>query len=498
MAEIRGARYARYSTDRQTDNSIEYQFAKIEEYCQKNKIRLVASYCDKAKSGTNTDREGFRAMVAAAMQHKFDCVVIYDITRGSRDVADWFMFRKQMSLLGIQVVSATQHLGDITDPSDFLTELISVGLGEHQVLDTRKKSIAGTTERAKKGLFCGGVPPLGYDIEDGQYIINDAEANVVRKIFAMYAAGKGYAAILEAVKGVKGKRGKPIGKNSLYSILRNERYIGTYTWFRRKCKLMRKWAGGSPNPDAIRIDGVIPPIIDDKTWIEVQNRMDDNKRRASNKAKQEYLLSGLIECEACGSTYVGHCSTNTRGYQSRYYICGDKYRTRTCKAKNINADEIETFVVQQLKAFLLDADFSEVAKTIADRVNSASPDLSAEKRELNSVIEKINNGTKAILSGINYPELQDEMDKLRLRKSELEDIIWRTESNRQPVCAESIEKLLNDALENLPENPRDTIRQLVTKIYAHVDGTFTVNVGVHIAGCGGLQCIVCTTFRKSA
>lgn len=198
------------------------------------------------------------------------------------------MFRKQMSLLGIQVVSATQHLGDITDPSDFLTELISVGLGEHQVLDTRKKSIAGTTERAKKGLFCGGVPPLGYDIEDGQYIINDAEANVVRKIFAMYAAGKGYAAILEAVKGVKGKRGKPIGKNSLYSILRNERYIGTYTWFRRKCKLMRKWAGGSPNPDAIRIDGVIPPIIDDKTWIEVQNRMDDNKRRASNKAKQEY------------------------------------------------------------------------------------------------------------------------------------------------------------------------------------------------------------------
>ncbi|MFR8530643.1 MAG: recombinase family protein [Anaeromassilibacillus sp.] len=104
----------------------------------KNKIRLVASYCDKAKSGTNTDREGFRAMVAAAMQHKFDCVVVYDITRGSRDVADWFMFRKQMSLLGIQVVSATQHLGDITDPSDFLTELISVGLGEHQVLDTRK------------------------------------------------------------------------------------------------------------------------------------------------------------------------------------------------------------------------------------------------------------------------------------------------------------------------------------------------------------------------
>lgn len=99
-------------------------------------------------------------MVAAAIQHEFDCEVIYDITCGSRYAADWFMFCKQMSLLDIKVVSATQRLGDISEPSGFLTELISVGLGGHQVLDTRKKSIAGTTERAKKKLFCGGIPLL--------------------------------------------------------------------------------------------------------------------------------------------------------------------------------------------------------------------------------------------------------------------------------------------------------------------------------------------------
>ena len=104
---LRAARYARYSTDRQTENSIEYQFDKIENYCQKNNICIVASYCDKAKSGTNTDRDGFREMIKSAMQHKFDCVIIYDISRGSRDVADWFNFRKQMSVLGIQVISAT-------------------------------------------------------------------------------------------------------------------------------------------------------------------------------------------------------------------------------------------------------------------------------------------------------------------------------------------------------------------------------------------------------
>ena len=74
-----------------------------------------------------------------------------------------------MLRLGIQIISATQHLGDIMNPSDFLTELISVGLGEHAVLDTREKSIAGVAERAKQGAFLGGVAPLGYDIIKGQY-----------------------------------------------------------------------------------------------------------------------------------------------------------------------------------------------------------------------------------------------------------------------------------------------------------------------------------------
>jgi site-specific DNA recombinase len=71
-----------------------------------------------------------------------------------------------MLRIGVQVISATQKLCSITNPNGFLVELISVGLGEHQVLVTRQKSIAGTTEKAKQGIFCGGIPPLGYDIED--------------------------------------------------------------------------------------------------------------------------------------------------------------------------------------------------------------------------------------------------------------------------------------------------------------------------------------------
>lgn len=482
---MNAAAYARYSTDHQTENSIEYQLKEIRKYCQEHEITIVATFTDEAETGTNADRAGFQQLMAAARRGEFDAVVIYDISRGSRDVGDWFSFRKAMMMLNIAVISATQRLGDLTNGQDFLLELLTVGMGQAEVLGTRQKSIDGVAVKAKQGKFLGGVPPLGYDVVGGHYVINPEEARTVRTIFSMYGDGKSYNAILEAVSGAVGKRGKPLGKNSLHSILTNERYIGTYTWNKRRVKLFRKWAGGTPNPACVRIEGMIPAIIDESTWEKVQNRMSDNKRRASNKAKHTYLLSGLIECEECGAAYVGHTSKNSKGYETRRYVCGNRYRTHTCDAKTINADEIETFVVQNLKAYLLQADYEAEAQRIADMVNSASADLKEERSELAAINAKLQNGLRAILNGFDdLPELRMEMDRLRVRKSELEDIIGRRTSSRKPVDPQDIVKIFHHALEDWDNDLPKIIRHHVTKIYAHADGTYSVNVGVHINGCG--------------
>lgn len=261
--------------------------------------------------------------------------------------------------------------------------------------------------------------------------------------------------------------------------------MGTYTWNKRRVKLFRKWAGGAPNPKCVRLEGMIPAIIDEITWEKVQTRMNNNRRNATNKAKRSYLLSGLIECEVCGAAYVGHTSTSSKGYQTRYYVCGNKYRTHTCTAKNINADEVETFVVQQLKAYLLATDFEKEAQHIADQINNASPELSAERAELASVTAQINNGLKAILTGMDIPELRDAMDQLRVRKSELEDIIGRRTANSQPVDPKNIVRVFEDSLEKWDTNLPEIIKQHITKVYAHADGSFSLNIGVHINGCGG-------------
>lgn len=158
---MRAAAYARYSTDHQKRNSIEYQLDAIRAYCREHNITISATYTDEAQTGTNIDRPSFQAMMAAAERGEFEAVVIYDITRGSRDVGDWFQFRKRMLLLGVQVISATQELGDPTSGNDFLVELLNVGLGHREVLETRQKSIAGVAVKAREGKVPGWSSPAG-------------------------------------------------------------------------------------------------------------------------------------------------------------------------------------------------------------------------------------------------------------------------------------------------------------------------------------------------
>lgn len=488
--------YMRYSTDKQTENSIEYQFAAIQKYCAANGHNILKTYQDCGYSGTNTNRPAFQELKQAAKLKLFDAVVIYDISRASRDIADWFEFRREMRLQNISVLSATQELGDTLNPDKFLLEMISAGLGQHQVLDTRKKSRDGVKIKAAQGAFLGGYPPYGYIVENGKYVVYEPEARVVRTIFRLYSEGESYNTILHTIGPIKGKRGKVIGKNSINVMLKNERYIGVYSWNTYTYKILRKWAGKIPNPEAVRIENFIPPIIDKVTWERTRTRMNDNKGKARNKAKREYLLSGLIECEKCGSTYVGHTSTNGKGYKTSYYVCGNKYRTHTCDAKNINADNLETFVVAQLQHYFNNIDFNEASESIARRINVTSVDLSSEKKELNNIETKIKNGVDAVLSGVKIPELEEELDRLRVRKSELEDIIIRNSGQKNVVDKNKLIKLFQESAQEMDTNIKSVIRNHVTKIYAHADGTVSVNIGVHIGNCGGPRTIICHTLSS--
>ncbi len=484
--------YCRYSTDNQTENSIMYQLNAAQEYCKRHKLELVDVYSDEARSGTNTNRDGLQRLLTDCDSGKFKAVVIYDQARLSRNIVDWFSLRETLNSKHIHLYSCTETLSDdVLDASSFMSEGVHAIFNQVHVLETRKKTIAGVTAKARRAEFCGGTPPLGYDILDGQYIINEHEAAGVRKMFEMYVDGYSYHDIMIQLDsmGIKSKFGRKIGINAIYYLLINERYTGTFIWNRYQIKQMRKRIPKRDNPNIVRVENAIPAIIDQETWEKAVKRMQSNKR-GTNKAKREYLLSGLIQCGYCGGTYTGFASKNkSSGAETYYYMCGNKNRLKTCHAKNVRADEIESAVYYILKNQILNGGLIERTADAIIGIRDQQPDNTAEidkeisKRErgVQNLINAVEGGLNADVGYARINELHTEIKTLKAR---------RAECKRSGVIDRDklIKKLTEDAARIDGDfcQRRAVIREYVVKIEITDDAVDIQCIGDYCDNTGGV------------
>lgn len=444
--------YCRYSTDNQTENSIEYQLSAIEKYCILHQLELVDVYSDEAQTGINTNRAGLQRLLKDAQAHKFNAVVIYDQTRMSRNVVDWFTLRETLQNNRIDIYGVHSQIGgDINTPTVFLNESVSAIFGQMHVLQTREKTIDGVLEKAKKAEFCGGIPALGYDVKDGHYIINAKEAETVRLIFQMYANGSSYGDIVDILtqKGCTTKRGGKFGKNALYWILRNERYAGYYVFNKQQYKVLgkRNFVRCNPEEKIVRIKGAVPAIVDMHTWNIVQKRLSNHKHNASNTAKREYLLSGLIECGKCGESYYGFTSKNKGGRETSYYACSRKARKRDCSAKNIKAEELEPAVYYIVKQKFLNPQFiqatAEVMASQWEKCRDISKDL---KKQLDKTDNSIQNLLRAVENGLSSESTYERINQLQEQKNRIKARMQTlSERGGQIDKNQLIQKLTKDA-----------------------------------------------------
>lgn len=481
MKTMLAAAYARYSTTLQQETSIAAQLEGIQAYCDREGITLSGMpYIDEARSGTNTDRPGFQRLLADAKLGKFEAVVVYDISRGSRDVADWFLFRRQMSELDIKVFSATNTLGDIDDPNAFLTELISVGLGQHMVLQSRQKSIAGQRIRAERGLHCGGVAPLGYDIKDGHYVVNEREAAVVRYIFDRYAAGDSYSDIVAAIDrtGYRGKNGHRIEANTLHYILKNERYTGKFIWFNKIERHMHKHVGRD-NEDKIIHANIIPPLVSPETWNLVCQRMENNRRLGSGKSHKDrvYLLSGLIRCGECGSAMSG-VTTVSKGIEYPRYICLGKRREKKCRLKNVKADVLEKFILDYIRTrFLTDDQLRAVAELFLKKTADQNSDADQIREELRALEVKNKKLIGLILATELTPALKKQLQEFESMRKSLEKRLSECEETPS-ISVDALISIMRNDVERLSASPREIVLRYVQSITVfddHIDIVWAPN-----------------------
>lgn len=417
---MRAAIYARYSSDKQREESIEAQFRIIKEYCERKGYTVVKEYKDEAASGTKTARRfQYKQMLLDAKADIFDVIVFHKVDRAARNELDYYTAKDLLLRSGIKYEYATQNIDDSS--SGQLMEGILVAFAANYSRNLAEETKKGLNENAQNAMFNGGRAPLGYKIIDKHYEIDEMEAPAIRAIFAMFADGKSYGDIIRYLneKGYLTRDGKQFGKNSLHAIIKNEKYIGTYKFN----SAVRGYAGvrnshpAHERKDLIRIENAIPAIIPQEIWQDVQLRLNLNKRvKTSTIAKEPYLLSGLIFCGFCGGALVGHRHTHD-GKTWRYYACSNKERKLTdCKFETINTIDLEKSVLNKIINKVFSDSNSEIIKKLIE--DDAKQDKTISNKEL-ALMEKKEAGLEVKLNNL-YTLFEDgevdEFDKARLQK----------------------------------------------------------------------------------
>ena len=174
-------------------------------------------------------------------------------------------------------------------------------LAEYYSAELAEKARRGMRESALKGKAIGSSRPLGLTVDaDKHYVIDPKGAETVRYIFEQYAAGLATSSIVTRLNemGLRTGQGNPFNKSSINRIIQNEMYRGVYT--------SKKFE--------VRIEGAIPPIIDDDLWERAQDMFERNRQsRTPHSARDNYILSGKLYCGECGCLMKGVCGHNATG-----------------------------------------------------------------------------------------------------------------------------------------------------------------------------------------
>ena len=251
---MRAVIYARFSTDKQREESIEAQERACREYAAAHGYSVSAVYADRAASGKTDRRPDFQRMMRDAKSQRFDVVLVHKYNRFARRMSDHVRYEDKLNSYGVQLIAVAEDFG--TGKEAVIMKALMRSLSEYYIIDLSDEVKKGHRENAMKALHNGGLAPFGYDIVDQKYVINEFEAAYVRRMYNCASDCIGFTALVDemAAAGVRGKRGKPIKYQQIYDILRNEKYTGVYLYCpeQESSKMLQR-----SKPSAIRIEGTI-------------------------------------------------------------------------------------------------------------------------------------------------------------------------------------------------------------------------------------------------
>lgn len=427
--------YARYSSDKQTEQSIEGQLRYCYDYAKRCGYTVVGEYIDRAITGTSDQRPQFQKMIADSAKKQFQFVIVWKLDRFSRSRYDSAIYKSKLKKNGVRVVSATEGIGE--GDESIILEAVLEAMAETYSRQLSQNVRRGMKESALKGNSTGGTIPLGYKLVDKRLAVDECTAPIVQYIFQEYANGTPKADIARYLNenGYRTSTGGKFTVNSFTSILSNQKYIGCYTY----------------NGEVEIKDGC-PAIIDKELFNQCKQRTARNRRSpASKKAIVDYVLNGKLFCGYCKSPMIGDSATSATGTWYYYYSCaGRKNRKTGCKKKRENKDFIEWYVVEQTVLYVLDKRRIEmIAERVVDAYNKSFSDDSIKdlKRQIRSIDKELDKLANALIDSQSEKltvRINEKALQLEIRRDNLQTEIAKQQMDceREAIQKDDVVKWL--------------------------------------------------------
>lgn len=446
--------YARYSSENQTEQSIEGQLRVCTEYAKTHDILILDTYIDRAMTGTNDNRPDFQRMIKDSAKREWNFVLVYKIDRFSRNKFEMATHKKTLKDHGTRVLSATEFIPD--SPEGIILESMLEGYAEYYSAELSQKVRRGMNETRLKGNYTGGRILFGYKVINHKVQIDEDSAEVIRYIYEQYATGVYVKDIIAELhkRGIS-YYGKPFGRSTVYNILKNEKYAGIYRF------------------NGQLFENMYPQIVPNDIFEKVRAKIQKNQY-GKRSVQVVYLLRHKMKCGYCGESMIAESGISQNGDKKFYYKCYGRKHGHGCHKSVIRKEVLEDMVLemtmQQLKKphimnFIVQKLMEEQER--ASQGSTVLKLLLKEKRQTDSALENI---MRAIEQGIMNNTTNRRMKELESKQEELERQILIERSKMSTKKTErEIRKFYQEALKLEPQLLIDIIVKEIIVFDDHID-----------------------------
>ncbi len=468
--------YIRVSTAMQVDGySLDAQKDRLVKFAEFQGMEIVREYCDAGKSGKSiTGRPEFQQMLQDVSDGRdgVSYILVFKLSRFGRNAADVLNSLQYIQDYGVNLICVEDGI-DSSKDSGKLTITVLSAVAEIERENILVQTMEGRRQKAREGKWNGGQAPFGYwlDSKNSTLIVNPEEAEIVRIIFdkfvhtdmgadsiSNYLNQHGYSK-----KKLRDQEVSHFSRSTIIKILDNPVYAGKIAYGKsvtEKVKGTRDQYRRVKQDEYLLADGLHEAIIDPETWevAKAKRRVTGVKWNKTHSLDHEHILSGILKCPVCGSGMAGTVrrrkNKKTGEYKDDfYYRCQHRKKIdedHFCDFKpSLNQDELNEKVVQIIRDMVAMEKFRDfIQSKLQEKVDVSS--LEEEREQVKGKLQQVMGAKKKLVLMLDkldvndrhyerkYQDMQERLDNLYDRISELEEMLADVEEKISASCGEQI------------------------------------------------------------